>query len=411
MSVTHLAAQIPVHPDSITKYEKADRWPARDIAEKIDNVLQARGVLLAAWQDADGHRPQARTMRSSRHADATGWDHDPRRRAFLPAAAAVLSGPSAVKLLDAVLGLEQREHAGHPPGISEIAQQVAQAKTAYQACRYDSALSSLPRLLESLTAAQGTGVPADAARVHGLAADTYHLVGSLLLKLGDAATALLAADRSQRHAKASGDPVAAAASARIVTHALARTGHAERAARLAHQAAIDLDDASSLATTDAVAVYGALVLRGATAAARSGNHDSAECFLEQAARAASRLGREGNARWTGFGPANVDLHRVNVALTLGEAGRAIQFARLVRHDQLLSAERRVSLFLDVAQAYALGGRHESALGALHTAARIAPQEVRNRPAVHGLVRGLCTHASASVRTRAAAFASAAGISA
>ncbi|BCJ76902.1 hypothetical protein CS0771_64460 [Catellatospora sp. IY07-71] len=191
---------------------------------------------------------------------------------------------------------------------------------------------------------------------------------------------------------------------------MARSGHAERAARLAHQAASELDDATGLATTDAVAVYGALVLRGAAAAARSGDHDGAECFLDQATRAADRLGRDGNARWTGFGPANVDLHRVNVALTLGDAGRAIRLARLVRHDRLLSAERRVSLFLDVAQAYALWGRQESALGALYAAVRIAPQEVRNRPAVHRLVHGLCTRAGAGVRTRATAFAHAAGIS-
>ncbi|BCJ76901.1 hypothetical protein CS0771_64450 [Catellatospora sp. IY07-71] len=208
MSVSHLAAQIPVHPDSIAKYEKADRWPARGIAEKLDSVLQARGVLLAAWQDGDGYRPRAGTVHGGPPADGAGWGHEIQRRTFLPAAAAVLSGTSAVKLLDALLGLGHREHVARPPVIGELARQVAQVKTAYQACRYDSALSGLPMLLEALTAAQATGKPADAAQVQALAADTYHVAGSLLLKLGDPATALLAADRSQRHARASGDPVA-----------------------------------------------------------------------------------------------------------------------------------------------------------------------------------------------------------
>ena len=60
------------------------------------------------------------------------------------------------------------------------------------------------------------------------------------------------------------------------------------------------------------------------------DRDTAHAMLEEATRAATRLGYDGNDRWTGFGATNVLLHRVNIALTLGDAGSAIAIARTVR---------------------------------------------------------------------------------
>lgn len=160
-------------------------------------------------------------------------------------------------------------------------------------------------------------------------AELYHVVGSVLLKLGDRAMALVAAERSTRAAATSQDPVAVAASARIMTHALMSNNHDEQAVTLAADAAGALDRDTGLASTDAVAVYGALVLRGAVAAARRDDRATAHTMLDEATRAASRLGYDGNDRWTGFGATNVLLHRVNIALTLGDAGTAITIARTI----------------------------------------------------------------------------------
>ena len=100
------------------------------------------------------------------------------------------------------------------------------------------------------------------------------------------------------------------------------------------QAATDLEHATQLGTVDSVAVYGALLLRGAIAAARAEDRDTAGTMLDEAERAAARLGQDGNDRWTGFGPNNVLQHRVTVALDLGDAGTAIAFARQVRVDKM-----------------------------------------------------------------------------
>jgi tetratricopeptide (TPR) repeat protein len=247
------------------------------------------------------------------------------------------------------------------------------------------------------------------AQVDVLAADLYHVVGSVLLKVGDCGMALVAAERSRRAACASRDPVAVAASARIMTHALMSNGHDHQAVTLAGTAASLLDGDTRLASADAVAVYGALVLRGAIAAARADDRDTAQAMLDEASRAAARLGYDGNDRWTGFGATNVLLHRINIALTLGDAGTAIALARTVPLEKVTLAERKASLFVDVARAYTQWGRYEHGLSALRTAYEVAPEEIRYRPTVQRIASDLALLAKGSIRTAAVGFAHDAGI--
>ena len=222
--------------------------------------------------------------------------------------------------------------------------------------------------------------------------------------------ALVAAERSTRAAATSQDPVAVAASARIMTHALMSNNHDEQAVTLAADAAGALDRDTGLASTDAVAVYGALVLRGAVAAARRDGRDTSHTMLDEATRAATRLGYDGNDRWTGFGATNVLLHRVNIALTLGDAGTAITIARTIPLGKVTLAERKAALYVDVARAYTQWGRHEQGLNALRTAYEVAPEEIRCRPAVHRLANDLAHLATGPVRAAVVDFTQTAGIS-
>jgi tetratricopeptide (TPR) repeat protein len=205
------------------------------------------------------------------------------------------------------------------------------------------------------------------------------------------------------------DPVAMATSARIMTHALMSNGHSNQAQQLAEDAAKNLRLGTRLASADAVAVYGALLLRGAIAAARDDNRDSAQAMLDEASRAAVQLGYDGNDRWTGFGATNVLLHRVNIALTLGDAGTAVALARQVPLDKISLAERKASLFVDVARAYTQWGRYEHGLNALRSAYQVAPEEVRCRPAVQRIVNDLAVLTRGRVRTAVIDFAQQAGM--
>jgi hypothetical protein len=157
-------------------------------------------------------------------------------------------------------------------------------------------------------------------------------------------------------------------------------------------------------TPDSLSVYGSLLLRGAIAAAQAEDRDGSMTLLDEAGQAGSRLGSDYNHRWTAFGPANVLLHRVNIAVSLGDAGAAISHARKVNLDQLTVTERKASLFVDTARAFSQWGKHEKALQALRSAEEIAPEEVRSRPAVSRLVADLLVTAPLTVRPHLSEFA-------
>jgi hypothetical protein len=133
---------------------------------------------------------------------------------------------------------------------------------------------------------------------------------------------------------------------------------------------------------DALAVYGSLLLRGAIAAARDGNDSGADELPAEAEDAGRRLGVDSNLRWTAFGPTNVQLHQINVATFLGNAGDALKRAKRVQLDKIPITERRASFLIDVAIAYLQWNKHEQAFEALLAAERLAPQELSGRPAVH-----------------------------
>jgi len=339
-------------------------------------------------------------------------DGDMQRRQFLTDAAAggITVVPAVARLLDALLSTScHATETDTPPSLQDLAARVAAIKGDYQACRYDSARDRLVTLLPAVAAARLQLSGNERSRLDVLSTDMYHVVASLLLKCGDHAMALVAAERSTRCGLDSADPVAVGASARIMTHALMGSGHSREAVGLAQKAAIDLEQATRLGSSDSVAVYGALLLRGAIAAARAENRDSAGAMLGEAGRAAARLGRDGNDRWTCFGPTNVLQHRVTVALALGDAGTAITFARQVQLGKITLAERKASLFVEIAQAYTQWGRHENGLSALRTAYGIAPEEIRSRPAAHRIVTDLVALSRGHIRNQVLEFAASAGI--
>ena len=291
-----------------------------------------------------------------------------------------------------------------PTEVRALAKAVANAKRAYQSCRYAEVMSQMPTLLPTLQATCSDLDGDGKLRAYALAADASHVAASVLLKLDDHGLAWLAADRSMRAATLSQDPLAVGSSARIITHALMADGHygaaSTTAGDYAQRLAADMRDP----TPDSLSVYGSLLLRGAIAAAQAEDRDGSLTLLDEAGQAGSRLGSDYNHRWTAFGPANVLLHRVNIAVCLGDAGAAISYARKVNLDQLTVTERKASFFVDTARAFAQWGKHEKALHALRAAEELAPQEVRSRPVVRHLVSDLLATAPPTVRPHLSEFA-------
>lgn len=423
MSVTAFAEHLGTARRTVATWSsQGDKvLPRADMQAALDTVLSRATPEVrerfAALRVGGTGRATADALRSpaGTHADTgedgvgdSGSDGDVRRRELLRGAAiGVAAAPDLAPLLDALCSPRHPDAA--PLSLSHFNRAVAAAKADYQACRYERVLDRLGTLLPSLEPVRSSAEGERRQRVEVVAADLYHVVGSVLLKLGDRGMALVAAERSTRAAALSQDPVATAASARIMTHALMGNGHDAQAVALAGGAAHSLDRDTRLASADAVAVYGALVLRGAIAAARRDDRDTAHAMLDEATRAASRLGYDGNDRWTGFGVTNVLLHRVTIALALGDAGTAIAIARTVPLEKVALAERKASLFVDVARAYTRWGRYEHGLAALRTAYEVAPEEIRCRPTVQRIARDLAMLTNGPARNAAVGFAHSVGI--
>jgi hypothetical protein len=328
--------------------------------------------------------------------------------AILPASAGTHSPvdiePLALALTAQMTGASP-EPSQELPEITALAGNVSRARKQYQACRYTELINHLPRLLGQLDAACRFLDGNNKLSAYALSADAYHVAAGFLLKLGDHGLAHLATDRSMTAALASQDPLTVGASARIITHTLMSSGHLPAAIATARNYAVQLDREIGTQTPASLSVYGSVLLRGAIAAALNDERSTAHELLAEAAEAARRVGTDANLRGTAFGLVNTQLHQVNVAVTLGDAGTAIDLARRIKLAAITVTERKASLLIDVARAFFQWGRYEQALAVLRAAEQTAPQEVAARASVRTLVRDLAAVAPGSIRRDAEQFAS------
>jgi hypothetical protein len=280
------------------------------------------------------------------------------------------------------------------------------AKRNLQACRYALAMTQLTSVLRGLPIVGAALDGDDAPHAWTICAHAYHTAAGLLLKLGHDALAHIAADRSMAFAKRSQDPLTVGSSARIVAHALLSSGHLREARTIATSAASRLDGHDS--TPQRLSVYGSLLLRGAIAAALAGDRTGALELLDEADSAAKLFGPDRNDRWTAFGPTNVLLHRVHVAVTCGDAGTALEHARAVDLDRLAVTERRACLYIDAARALVQWDRYAEACHMLTAAQRLAPEELMSRPSVRAIVGDIVRRAPRSAQPIARALAAGVG---
>ena len=203
----------------------------------------------------------------------------------------------------------------------------------------------------------------------------------MLKKLGDFGLALVAADRAVQAARSMGDPILLAAAAHRLVNVLLPAGRLEETQAVALAAAEAIEPAR-LTNARSYAMWGALLLTAAVAAARRGD-ESASWELMGEARTASRLlGRNHADLYAIFGPTNVAVHGVQVAVELHNGRDAIRRAERVEVDQLPASlvERRAQFLIDVAVGHVLERDDTVAVATLERAEQIAPEEVHySRP--------------------------------
>ncbi len=118
----------------------------------------------------------------------------------------------------------------------------------------------------------------------------------------------------------------------------------------------------------------------------------ASCGIQMRGSTSLQESRTHNRRWTAFGPTNVRMHQVHIAVRLGDAGTAIEVARKIDVDSVALVERKASLLIDVAAALSQAGRVEQAYRTIRAAEAAAPEEMAARPMVRQLVADLVVRA-------------------
>jgi hypothetical protein len=225
--------------------------------------------------------------------------------------------------------------------------------------------------------------------VFELMAATYQACSAALAKLGEPEAAWIAADRAMAAAERTGNPMLVAAGAFRLVFVFLTARHYEQAEETARTAADALQPMADQGGPQAMSLWGALTLQRAITASRANDPDAAYQHLEQARQIADRLGGGRNDYNTEFGPANVSLYEIAVAVELGDAGRAVRTAATV-DTAGLSAERRARMLIDVARAHAQRRQVGEAIAALLQAEAITPEQVRTHDLVHQLVSDLLT---------------------
>jgi hypothetical protein len=190
-------------------------------------------------------------------------------------------------------------------------------------------------------------------------------------------------------AERAGNPLLVAAGAFRLVFVFMSARHYAQAEETARTAADALWHLADEGTPEAISLWGALTLQRAVVAARTGDGDTAYAHLDRARDTAVRLGPGRNDFNTEFGPANVALFEVAVAVELGDAGRALRAAGSMDATGM-SPERRARMLIDVARAHAQRRQVGEAVTALRQAEDITPELVHGHYLARQLVSDLLT---------------------
>lgn len=183
-----------------------------------------------------------------------------------------------------------------------------------------------------------------------------------------------------------------------------RANNLEEATRTAFLATVHLQSVRPEDRLIATSLRGAALLSAAAASARRGNGREAHAALKAAAVCAAELGQERSDLATVFGPTNMAIHQVAIAIELGDARDALRHVPALQLDQLPTAltERRARCLIDVARSYAQVQDDTAAIDALIQAETIAPDELRYHRLTRELVPQLLTRENRTSGLRALA---------
>ncbi|MGW0731138.1 helix-turn-helix domain-containing protein [Streptomyces sp. NPDC002851] len=368
MTQKQFAAEIGRTPSWLSQVERG--------VQPVNRLDVLRLLADALGVSVQGLRPDA-----PQPAEAPASDPEPND---LDQARLLISGHPA---LDVVLASEDPEESHELAGLRAAVDHIWRLAHDDQFAELSSVLArNLPRLER----ATRTTAKADRPEAYALLARAYHALAAAFVRQNEADAAWMAADRSISAAERSGRPLDVFAGIFRLTHAfvrLKRYDQAEHAARSAASVLQRHTDDAQRATQEALSLLGSLRLVLALVYARCENRSDARRELEYARRVARQLGEDRNDFDLEFGPTNVEIQAVSVAVDLGDAGEALDIGEALDAAHL-SIERQARLAMDLGRAHAQLRHVGEALQWFLRSEELAPEMIQSHVAARSAVRDL-----------------------
>ncbi|MEU9126459.1 helix-turn-helix transcriptional regulator [Streptomyces sp. NPDC048506] len=280
----------------------------------------------------------------------------------------------AMPELSAVLAAYEEPDDGLCRELPALREAVAAVVAHRLSAQYARISRAAPGLLAELCRALNTAASGERAEVAKLLVDACRATDAVAFKRGAKDLSARLLDLMRWAAARADDPIvnATVAYVRAELHFGART-HAVGLRALERA----LDRAPCADSSEVLAARGALHMRAAVLAGRAGDGSAAESHLDDARALGDRV-REAVYQGTAFGPDSVRVHKVSVAVSLGDdhLGRALRLAREWKPPQVLPVERRSGFYIELGRAQLWAGRPDAAFESLKVARRIAPQHAR-----------------------------------
>lgn len=277
-------------------------------------------------------------------------------------------------LMDSVVVQALRQQPPWDEAEQTIEQDVAEARRRWFGTvdRYHRTLELLPRLLCGA-----------ASRLHAIrggeavrpALAAYHLARTVLSRLGEEQLARIAADRALSAAQHTAGPPLLA-SAWHVSDCYLRQGCLPETHRFA--LAADAQHARQ-EETETWAISGALRLLGAEAAAAMLETHRAYALLDDVRRTAALVGDTFSPYLVPFGPTEVSIGAVQIAIRLGQTGKAIRLASEIDLPDDYPADLHARHYIPLALLYSRRNEDAAAVFALTKMAAISPEDIRYDP--------------------------------
>ncbi|MEV1118704.1 helix-turn-helix transcriptional regulator [Actinosynnema sp. NPDC049800] len=347
-----------------------------------------------SWLDKveSGERDLARIRIIELVADALSIDSTVLTDASAAARAANCVDAAEVTAIRAALGRYPglANPVREPRAVAQLTRQAEYLDHAWASSHFTTIAQQLPKLLENAQVVALAASPDEEVEAHRVLVTSYRLASSMLLKFESHDLAWLAADRSMHTALAVDDTWSQARATRSVARAM--TAARQRAEAV--EVLLGMTDRMRFEVQRdpgaLLSLYGMLYLAAAISAAEQENAGPALAMHEEALHAAERMEPHYAVHHTHFGRANVAIHRVSALVRLHEAEAALHLASTIPQGALnaLPPERRANYLLDLTKANTHRDDYAEAARTLARAERVAPQEVRCRPAAHTVLRTL-----------------------